>query len=73
MEQERPTEVPKPSAPHVSTEATECTAAEQPARRVPARYNLYARLNVSLRTMDIIITLIVIAIAAALIIGIFCK
>lgn len=73
MEQNHPTDAAKAAAPPVSPETTEPTAENAPAQRVPARYNLYARLNVSLRTMDIVITVIVILIIAALIVGICMK
>lgn len=61
-----------PEAPE-ATEAADPATEETPTRKLPARYNLYSRINVSLRTMDIIIAVIVILIIAALAVGIFYK
>lgn len=76
MEQERKEENPALREATALAEAGEPgdeKVDEQPAQRLPARYNLYARLNVSLRTMDIIIAVLVVLIIAALIVGIVMK
>lgn len=76
MEQERREESPALREATVLAEAGEpddAKTGEQPPQHLPARYNLYARLNVSLRTMDIVIAVLVVLIVAALIVGIVMK
>lgn len=73
MEEHRPPENREAEAPIKPGESVAAEAPAQPAQRMPARYNLYSRLNVSLRTMDIIIAVLVVLIIAALIVGIFMK